>query len=90
MAYGGHSGPVSCRRFVVVAFAPFLVLSVAPLLVAFVGGPHWPFLMLVSVVNALMCGGDAVICMMLIYQVPFNATVRNKGWDTWWRTNHDA
>jgi hypothetical protein len=85
LAYGNHSGPVSLKRFLLVGMAPFLVLSLAPLLVAFAGGPHWSFLALVSVVNGLVCGGDAAICLMLLYQVPFHATLRNKGWNTWWR-----
>jgi hypothetical protein len=85
LAYGNHSGPVSFTRGIVVGLAPFLVLSVLPLLVAFGGGPRWPLVAVVSVVNALVCGGDAVICLMLVCQVPFNATLRNEGWDTWWR-----
>lgn len=85
LAYANHSGPISLLRGIVIGTGPFLVLSVAPLFLASAGGPHWPLLMLVSVVNALLCGGDAVICMMLLWQVPFTATLRNKGWDTWWR-----
>ena len=83
--YGNHSGPVSLRRFIFVGCAPFLILSVAPWLLAFVGGPHWPLLTFISVMNALVCGGDAMICGMLLYQLPLRATLRNKGWDTWWR-----
>ncbi len=85
LAYGNHSGPVSFSRFILVGLAPFLVLSVFPFLAAFMGGFHWQFLALVSIVNALVCGGDAAICLMIAYQIPFNATLRNKGWDTWWR-----
>ncbi len=85
IAYVSHSGPISVKRGIVLGSAPFLVLSVAPLLVAAMGGPHWTLLTLVSVVNALMCGGDAIIVVMILSQVPLNATLRNKGWDTWWR-----
>jgi hypothetical protein len=90
LAYANHTGPISFRRGMVIGMAPFLVLSLAPLLTAFVGGPHGQFLTLVSVMNAMVCGGDVVICLMLICQVPLNATIRNKGWDTWWRSNHAA
>ncbi len=85
IAYASHSGPISIKRGMVLGSAPFCVLSVAPLLVAAVGGPHGTLVTLISVVNALMCGGDTIIGVMILSQVPFNATLRNKGWDTWWR-----
>ncbi|MCX5661055.1 MAG: DUF3267 domain-containing protein [Planctomycetota bacterium] len=85
MAYGNHSGPVACRRFMLVGAAPFLVLSVLPLLLAWAGAPFGGLLSIISTMNAMLCGGDALICMMLLHQVPLRATVRNKGWDTWWR-----
>ena len=86
IAYANHSGPISLKRGIVIGSAPFMILSVAPLLVAAVGGPQWTLLQWVSVVNAMMCGGDAVIGVMIVSQVPFNATLRNKGWNTWWRS----
>ena len=90
LAYAIYSGQISIVRFIIVLIAPFVILSVAPLLLTFAGGPHWPTLKMISVANALLCGGDAVICVMIINQVPLNATLRNSGWDTWWRNNTEA
>ena len=87
LAYASHNGPISFGRGIFVGMAPFLVLSVAPLLVAFAGGPHWQLLTVTSVMNSMVCGGDVVICLMFSSQIPHDAMLRNKGWDTWWRPN---
>lgn len=85
LAYASHNGPLSFYRGIFVGMAPFLVLSVAPLLVAFAGGPRWQLLTLTSVINSMVCGGDVVICLMFSTQIPHDAIMRNKGWDTWWQ-----
>jgi len=87
ICYASHAGPISFWRGIVLGIAPFLVLSVFPLALAAAGGPRWTFLALVSVTNAMMCGGDAVITGMFLRQIPFNGIMRNKGWNTWWRSN---
>ena len=87
ICYATHVGPISCRRGILLGIAPFLVLSVLPLLVAAAGGPRSTFTAAVSVTNALLCGGDAVITVMFLRQIPFNGTMRNKGWDTWWKAD---
>ena len=76
---------MSHRRGVLVAMAPFLVLSVGPFLAELVGGLQSSFLAFVSIVNAVVCGGDAFILVMFLAQIPLSASVRNKGWYTWWR-----
>lgn len=86
MPYADYQGPMPCWRGTVVAFAPFTMLSLAPLAVAF-GGASVPTLcVVVSVVNALVCGGDALIGVMVLWQVPLRAVVQNKQWGMWWRS----
>ncbi len=85
LAYAAHLGPMSHRRGILVATAPFLVLSVGPMLVELVGRWQSSFLACVSIVNALVCGGDAFIMVMFLVQIPFIASMCNKGWYTWWR-----
>lgn len=85
MAYATHLGPMSHRRGILVATAPFFVLSVGPFVVELIIGSRSAFPALVSIVNALVCGGDAFIMVMFLVQIPLSALMRNKGWYTWWR-----
>lgn len=84
LPYAHHSGPVTHRRLMVVALAPFIVLSVVPLLASYIGLLRSPLWALFSILNAMACGGDAAVLLTFAYQLPLNATLRNKGWNTWW------
>ena len=85
MPYACHLGALSHRRGILIASAPFLVLTVSPMLAELVGRWQSSFLAWVSIVNALVSGGDALIIVMLLVQIPLSASMRNKGWHTWWR-----
>lgn len=85
LPYAYHSGPVSYRRLIVVALAPFIVLSVAPLIASSLGLLPSPLSAIFSILNSLACGGDVAVCLMLAYQLPINAVVQSQGGDTWWR-----
>lgn len=85
MPYADHQGPVACWRFVIIALAPFVVLSLGPLVISLLIGATSLFWVLLSTFNAATCGGDAVLCWTVVSQVPLRAVVRNKGWDAWWR-----
>jgi hypothetical protein len=85
LPYAYHSGPVSCRRMIVVALAPFIVLSVAPLIASYIGLLRSPLGAIFSVLNSVACGGDVAVCLMLAYQLPISAVLQSKGGDTWWR-----
>lgn len=84
LPYAHHSGPVSYRRLIVVAFAPFIVLSVLPLIASYFGLLRSPLSALFSTLNAMACGGDVAVCLTLAYQLPINAILHSKGWNTWW------
>ena len=85
LPYAYHSGPVSCRRMIVVALAPFFVLSVAPLITSYIGLLRSPLGAIFSILNSVACGGDVAVCLMLAYQLPISAVLQCKGGDTWWR-----
>jgi hypothetical protein len=85
LPYADYQGPLPCWRAIIVALAPFTILSLVPLAVAFLAGSAPTFWMLVSVVNALGCGGDALLCFVMTSQVPLGAVVQSKRWDMWWR-----
>jgi hypothetical protein len=74
----------------VVAPAPFIVVSVVPLLAACLGLIRSPLWVLSSVMNAAARGGDAAVFLAFSRQLPINATVRNKGWATWWQVPEPA
>jgi hypothetical protein len=70
---------------IVVALAPFIVLSVAPLIASYIGLLRSPLGAIFSILNSVACGGDVAVCLMLAYQLPISAVVQSKGGDTWWR-----
>jgi len=85
LPYADYHGPLPCWRFVVVGVAPLATLSVAPLLISLLVGSASKFWILVSVVNALGSGGDVLIVGLVLSQVPIQAVIRNKAWETWWQ-----
>lgn len=85
LPYAHHLGPVSSGRLIVVALAPFIVLSVVPLFAAYFGLMRSPLAAIFSILNSLACGGDLAVCLMLVYQLPTTAVLQNHGGDTWWR-----
>lgn len=85
LPYAYHSGPVSHSRLIVVALAPLMILSVAPLIASYMGLLRSPLIAIVSILNSVACGGDVAVCLMIAYQLPINAVLQAKAGDTWWR-----
>ncbi len=88
--YAHYGGPLTRERFLAVFLAPFLVLSVLPLLIGLMGGlpsanvRFW--FAWVSSWNVLFSCGDLFGVGLIFFQVPRRALVRNKGWRSLWRT----
>lgn len=84
--YVSYEGETSRARQIAVGLAPFLALSVAPLLVGAVSGwaPLW--VVAVSLLNGLGASADLVGVAFVVWQVPRHGRVRSKGLATWWRT----
>lgn len=90
--YAHYDGVMSRNRFLAVLLAPFLVLSLGPIGLAWsmtAGGSisSW-FLTVsfaVSLFNGLASCGDLLGVMLIGAQVPRKALVRNRGWHTFWR-----
>lgn len=85
MFYAMYLGEMSRNRYVAVFLAPFLTISVAPLVVCAVWSIRSDLAMLVSLVNALFACVDLIGAWLLMTQLPARAMARNKGWETWWR-----
>jgi hypothetical protein len=83
--YAHYEGELSRNRFVMVLVNPFLVLSLLPLLFCAVFRCFVPVLMLLSLVNTLSSSVDLLGCQFVLWQVPASATVRNRGWKTYYK-----
>lgn len=83
--YAVSLGIVSRTRMLVVYLLPLLVLSVLPLVICLVLGISSNFLAVISVVNGMLASGDVAIVGMILWQIPADAEMKNKGWPTWWR-----
>jgi len=88
--YAHYMGPLSRERFATILIAPLLIISGVPVIVEWltpIPGP-FPFLFAFasSVINATCSCGDVLGVALLLWQVPRGATVRNRGWRTYWKS----
>ena len=83
--YAHYLGELSRERFIAILLMPFLVISFAPWLVCAILSRSPALLVFISMVNALFACGDIFAVGLLLFQVPSGATVRNKGWRTFWK-----
>lgn len=83
--YVSYEGETSRWRQIAVGLAPFLALSVAPLLAGALFGwtPLW--VVVVGLLNGLGASADLVGVALVVWQVPRRGRVRSKGLATWWR-----
>ena len=89
--YAHYEGAITRERCLVGVVAPFVVLSLFPLLLLALN--HWipihmgvlSSLAQVSWVNGVASSGDLVGMLLIGFQVPPSAFVRNKGWRSYWR-----
>ena len=85
--YAHYDAALSRNRFLAILIMPLLAMSVLPLLITAVMGISLDWIVAVVVVNGLAAAGDVFGCLLVLFQVPANATVRNKGYYTWWQVS---
>lgn len=90
MFYAMFNGEWSCRRFIGCLLAPFLVLSILPLILSYCGAPVPAYWSMISIVNAMAASGDLIAAFLLAKQVPWHASVQNIGWKSYWRVGEEA
>jgi hypothetical protein len=83
--YAHYFGELSRTRFIAILLMPLLVLTVLPLIVCCILGKASTILIVVSTINALAACGDVFGVLVLLFQVPARAVVRNQGWRTYWK-----
>jgi len=82
--YAHYEGEMSRERFLATLVGPFCVLSIVPLAVATLGVARGELAYL-AILNGFGACGDLLGFLIALAQIPAGATVRNKGWRTYWR-----
>lgn len=85
LAYVHYDGVLTRRRLLVLLLLPLLVITIAPLLAGIVFGCVDGWIVLLSVLNAFGSCMDVLSAVLVLFQVPPGAEVRNWGWRTYWR-----
>jgi hypothetical protein len=85
--YAHYAGILSRNRFLAILGMPIIMLSILPLLACSVIGHASVTIAFMSCFNMLAAGGDIFAILILLFQVPSGALVRNKGWRTYWKLN---
>lgn len=83
--YAHYMSLIRRTHFVIILLAPFLVLSVVPLLICALFQWNVPWLAFLSLWNALLACGDLFGVGVVMAQVPRAAWVCNQGYYTWWK-----
>jgi hypothetical protein len=87
MFYAHCHGPMSRNRFIAILIAPFVVLSILPLFVSALTGWMHPLPVTGSVVNAFLACGDLLGVLLIVCQIPRDATIQNQAWRTYWHAD---
>jgi putative zincin peptidase len=80
-----YHGAVSRSRYIAVLLAPLVVVSIAPIVASILLPLHSGDLVLISLLNSLASGGDAIAAALVLLQVPANAVVQRRGECVIWR-----
>jgi hypothetical protein len=85
LCYAIYDSPMPRNRVLGMLVAPFLTLSILPLLfLPWLQGAAWGLVLTYSLLHTAMCGGDLIVFLQLVSQVPRLALVHNNGWQTYW------
>ena len=76
---------MSRAHYIAVLVAPLLAVSLVPVVVSLALSLHSGDLVLISLLNALVSGGDAIAAAFVLLQVPANAIVQRRGECVIWR-----
>jgi len=80
-----YHGAVSRSRYIAVLLAPLAAVSIAPIALSVLLSLHSGDLVLLSLLNSLVSGGDAIAAVLVLLQVPANAVVQRRGECVIWR-----
>jgi hypothetical protein len=83
--YTHYEGAMSRHRFILVILTPMLLLGVLPLLLMPVYPTVISSLIYISFWGVLISGSNIFGLWLILYNVPGDTVIRNKGWKTYWK-----
>lgn len=83
--YAHYEGAKSRNNFLLTLIAPFLVLSVLPILLAAFFELSWLEIGYISILNGFASSMDIFNFFYVLFGIKKNHTVQNKGWYTYWK-----
>ena len=86
--YAHYGGELTRNRLVAIFLMPLFVISFVPLLVAAVAQVTSGWVAFISAFNALCACADILDAVLILFQIPATAIVRQQGLRTYWR-EHD-
>jgi hypothetical protein len=82
--YAFYTGKIKRNRFLICLLAPFILLSIVPILLMSLLDAHHELLIMICIFNAFASYVD-VLGALIILQVPKNAYLINNGWKSYWK-----
>lgn len=83
--YAHYGGILTKQRFITILVLPFIFISILPLILCIFFSIDSYFLMFVSVFNTIGSCVDLLGVIIIFFQVPSTAIMRNKVWKTYYR-----
>jgi hypothetical protein len=81
-----YRGAVSRSRYIAVLLAPLMAITLMPIVASVALSLHSGDLVVVSVLNALVSGGDVLAAALVLLQVPANGIVQRRGDCVIWKS----
>lgn len=83
--YAHYDAALTRERFLLILAAPFFILTVVPLAILVIARLDSPLLAAFAVANGVGACGDLLGIILVAFQIPRRALVRNKGWRSYWK-----
>lgn len=89
MFYAHYEGERTRENFLLCLVAPFLALSVLPLMIGAIFDIDYLWLSVIIILNAFISSVDIYGVFSVFCTIPSGSLVRNKGWYTYWKKSHN-
>jgi hypothetical protein len=83
--YAHYAGERTRNRFIACLLMPTVIISLVPLALSAITGLVSGLMAWISICNVFCACMDLCGAILLAFQVPRQAIVRNQGWRTYWR-----
>lgn len=83
--YAHYDAGLTRERFLAILLAPFIALTVVPLAWLALAKSDSLLLGAVAAANGVGACGDLLGVLLIVFQIPRGALVRNKGWRSYWK-----